>query len=61
MDCWDKDLTSSADNAALHMGDGWCTFADLDNFDNEKLLNSLTLKVCFQPLIIIFFNQILLK
>ena len=48
MDCWDKDLTSStasSDNAALHMGDGWCSFSDLDNFDNEKLLNALTLKV----------------
>lgn len=48
--CWDKDLTSSADNAALHMGDGWCTFADLDNFDNENLLNALTLKVSFPNL-----------
>ena len=50
MDYWDKDLTLLADNPAIHMGDGWCTFADLDNFDNEKLLLALTLKVSIRKL-----------
>ena len=30
---------------AIYMGDGWCTFPDLDNFDSEKLLRAFTLKV----------------
>ena len=45
MDYCEKDLTYGKDNQAVHMGDGWCTFSDLDNFDNEKLLQALTLKV----------------
>ena len=32
-------------SVAMHMGDGWCTFPDLDNFDADKLLRALTLKV----------------
>lgn len=32
------------DRMAVHMGDGWCTFPDLDNFDAERLLRALTLK-----------------
>ena len=32
------------DKLAVHMGDGWCTFPDLDNFDSDKLLKALTLK-----------------
>ncbi len=30
---------------AIYMGDGWCTFPDLDNFDSEILLKAFTLKV----------------
>lgn len=37
------------DKVAVHMGDGWCTFPDLDNFDSEKLLKALTLKVKLSP------------
>jgi hypothetical protein len=29
---------------AYFMGDGWCTFPDLDNFDSENLLRALTLR-----------------
>ena len=36
---------SDTDKIAVHMGDGWCTFPDLDNFDSQKLLRALTLKV----------------
>ncbi len=38
-------LGDPGDKVAVHMGDGWCTFPDLDNFDSEKLLRALTLKV----------------
>ncbi len=34
----------TTDTVAMYMGDGWCTFPDLDNFDSEKLLKALTLK-----------------
>lgn len=33
------------DKVIVYMGDGWCTFPDLDNFDSDKLLKALTLKV----------------
>lgn len=33
------------EKVAVHMGDGWCTFPDLDNFDSDRLLRALTLKV----------------
>ena len=36
--------SDSADKVAVQMGDGWCTFPDLDNFDSDKLLKALTLK-----------------
>ena len=35
----------AADKVIVYMGDGWCTFPDLDNFDSDKLLRALTLKV----------------
>lgn len=40
-------LIASGDSSktAIYMGDGWCTFPDLDNFDSEKLLKAFTLKV----------------
>jgi hypothetical protein len=28
----------------IQLGDGWCSFPDLDNFDSDKLLRALTLK-----------------
>ena len=37
-------MGADTDKVAVHMGDGWCTFPDLDNFDSEKLLKALTLK-----------------
>ncbi len=41
------ELVSAYDSAkpAIYLGDGWCTFPDLDNFDSEKLLRAFTLKV----------------
>jgi hypothetical protein len=36
---------TDTDKVAVHMGDGWCTFPDLDNFDSNKLLRALCLKV----------------
>jgi hypothetical protein len=36
---------NDSDKVIVYMGDGWCTFPDLDNFDSEKLLKALTLKV----------------
>lgn len=38
-------VSSDNDKMAYYLGDGWCTFPDLDNFDSEKLLRALTLKV----------------
>lgn len=40
------ELISAYDSAktAIYLGDGWCTFPDLDNFDSEKLLRAFTLK-----------------
>ena len=42
-----SELISAYDSAkpAIYLGDGWCTFPDLDNFDSEKLLKAFTLKV----------------
>lgn len=37
--------TSDNEKAIVYMGDGWCTFPDLDNFDSDKLLRALTLQV----------------
>lgn len=37
--------TNESIKPAIYMGDGWCTFPDLDNFDSEKLLKAFTLKV----------------
>ena len=34
-------------NVAISIGDGWCSFPDLDNFDSTRLLKALTLKVGF--------------
>ena len=44
-----SELISAYDSAkpAIYLGDGWCTFPDLDNFDSEKLLKAFTLKVTF--------------
>ncbi len=52
------EIVSSYDSAkpAIYLGDGWCTFPDLDNFDSEKLLKAFTLKV-FQ----FFFKKVNLK
>jgi hypothetical protein len=42
-----SELINAYDSAkpAIYLGDGWCTFPDLDNFDSEKLLKAFTLKV----------------
>jgi hypothetical protein len=37
-------IADESDQVAVHLGDGWCTFPDLDNFDTDKLLKALTLK-----------------
>ena len=37
-------MSNDTHMVAVHMGNGWCTFPDLDNFDSEKLLKALTLK-----------------
>ena len=37
--------SGESSKTAIYMGDGWCTFPDLDNFDSEKLLKAFTLKV----------------
>jgi len=37
-------IYEETDRMAVHLGDGWCTFPDLDNFDTDKLLKALTLK-----------------
>ena len=47
---YSTELINSYDSAkpAIYLGDGWCTFPDLDNFDTDKLLKAFTLKVnCF--------------
>ncbi len=40
-----SELANESVKPAIYMGDGWCTFPDLDNFDSEKLLRAFTLKV----------------
>lgn len=35
----------NTDKVIVYMGDGWCTFPDLDHFDSDRLLKALTLKV----------------
>lgn len=41
----EESVGNERDNAIVYMGDGWCTFPDLDNFDSDKLLRAFTLKV----------------
>ena len=55
MNIYQHDLMSmsNTDKLAVQMGDGWCTFPDLDNFDSDKLLRALTLKVCLNLLVVV--------
>jgi hypothetical protein len=50
--CYSEQIRiADSEKVAVHMGDGWCTFPDLDNFDSDKLLRALTLKVIFEKII----------
>ena len=58
-----SELISAYDSAkpAIYLGDGWCTFPDLDNFDSEKLLKAFTLKVTFYLSLVTILTYLLWK